>query len=212
MNAIETRSFKDICTRICKLSNEDIWDAMLGVSDEFSLSENDSVICASILGTIMQLKDEMRLTEVTEGYVPRIADKMETLEKLKSVSGSGKFNTLLLKELIELLKYVDRAQMAVCLIKQRSTKASETIHGGTKTYIIQNKITKAIKIGKSAKPGDRINTIKYQVGADMDTLAVIEGDIELHLHSKFKELRTVGEWFMDRDGEIIDYIQKRLFA
>lgn len=67
MNAIETRSFKDICTRICKLSNEDIWDAMLGVSDEFSLSENDSVICASILGTIMQLKDEMRLTEVTEG-------------------------------------------------------------------------------------------------------------------------------------------------
>lgn len=137
---------------------------------------------------------------------------METLEKLKSVSGSGKFNTLLLKELIELLKYVDRAQMAVCLIKQRSTKASETIHGGTKTYIIQNKITKAIKIGKSAKPGDRINTIKYQVGADMDTLAVIEGDIELHLHSKFKELRTVGEWFMDRDGEIIDYIQKRLFA
>ena len=73
------------------------------------------------------------------------------------------------------------------------------------TYIVFNPKSKQIKIGKSKTPENRIRTLETQAGAEFEVLALIESDLELKLHKKFAEYRTVGEWFEDRDGVIREY-------
>ena len=73
------------------------------------------------------------------------------------------------------------------------------------TYIVFNPKSKQIKIGKSKTPENRIRTLETQAGAEFEVLALIESDLELKLHKKFAEYRTVGEWFEDRDGVICEY-------
>lgn len=77
-----------------------------------------------------------------------------------------------------------------------------------KTYFFRNETTGLIKIGKSASPKIRLKQIQGIVGAELNLIGVIDGDIEFDLHCKFKKYRQVGEWFEDRDGLIAEYIKK----
>ena len=73
------------------------------------------------------------------------------------------------------------------------------------TYVIREKGTTNIKIGKSASPKNRIKYIGTASGRVMETLRIYGIDIETELHEKFKQYRTVGEWFDDQQGAIAEY-------
>ncbi|KKB00220.1 GIY-YIG nuclease family protein [Avibacterium paragallinarum] len=70
------------------------------------------------------------------------------------------------------------------------------------TYIVFNPKSNLIKIGKSISPKKRIRTLETQAGAHFEVLALIHGDEESKLHKKFDKYRTIGEWFLDEQGEI----------
>lgn len=71
-----------------------------------------------------------------------------------------------------------------------------------KTYLIRNVETGRVKIGKSIDPEGRLKQLQGPSGSKLELVAVILADIESILHSRFAALRTVGEWFLDKDGEI----------
>lgn len=70
------------------------------------------------------------------------------------------------------------------------------------TYIIRNKQTGQIKIGKSTNPQKRIQALQSLVGSELEILCIFNRDIELKLHHYFDDFRAIGEWFNDRNGEI----------
>lgn len=74
-----------------------------------------------------------------------------------------------------------------------------------KTYFIFNPMTNMIKIGKSNDVERRMNTLSTQSGCELELLHVIDEDVELELHAKFKHIRHHGEWFYD-DGQIREFI------
>ena len=71
----------------------------------------------------------------------------------------------------------------------------------TKTYVVQNSTSGLIKIGRSCRPEERIKSLETGAGQKLEVMAIIDGDHESELHSRFKELRVFGEWFRD-DGSI----------
>ncbi len=75
------------------------------------------------------------------------------------------------------------------------------------TYLVRQVGTTKIKIGRSSKPKERINTISHQCGSHLETLILIPKDIEQELHLKFCYLRHLGEWFID-NGDILDWVEK----
>jgi hypothetical protein len=58
-----------------------------------------------------------------------------------------------------------------------------------------------VKIGYSARPKDRLNTLQGQIGRELRILAQYPGTIwtEHQLHSEFRTLRVHGEWFRPDD-------------
>lgn len=77
--------------------------------------------------------------------------------------------------------------------------------GNIKTYFFRNTKTKAIKIGKSINPKERLKQIQGMVGAKLEIIAVIDKDVEHELHNKFKKYQAHSEWFNDKDGLILEY-------
>lgn len=75
------------------------------------------------------------------------------------------------------------------------------------TYLVRQVGTTKIKIGRSSKPKERINTISHQCGSYLETLVLIPNDIERELHLKFCYLRHLGEWFID-NGDIMEWVEK----
>jgi hypothetical protein len=71
-----------------------------------------------------------------------------------------------------------------------------------KTYIIKNKTTSLIKIGKSKNPTQRIKTLSKTSGYELEVIHIFDNDIELLLHKKFAHKRGIGEWFELCDDEI----------
>lgn len=64
-------------------------------------------------------------------------------------------------------------------------------------YFVQDKKSKLIKIGFSATPEKRVQTVRRVLGRDVDVLAFIEGgrEIEKMLHAQLASDRREGEWF-----------------
>ncbi|WP_297927185.1 GIY-YIG nuclease family protein, partial [uncultured Agitococcus sp.] len=75
------------------------------------------------------------------------------------------------------------------------------------TYLVRQVGTTKIKIGRSSKPKERINTISHQCGSYLETLVLIPKDIEQELHLKFCYLRHLGEWFID-NGDIVEWVER----
>ena len=78
----------------------------------------------------------------------------------------------------------------------------------TKTYLVRKDGTNFIKIGKSINVKNRIQTLQTQNGTYLEILHIFNEDIESLLHSRFSHLRTLGEWFEDKTGEIMDFINQ----
>ncbi|WHB31265.1 hypothetical protein [Acinetobacter phage P1068] len=76
-----------------------------------------------------------------------------------------------------------------------------------KTYIVKKAGTNDVKIGKSINTKDRINTLSCQSGCKLETLMIIDLNIENAMHKKFSHLRGIGEWFDDSKNEIRDFIK-----
>lgn len=76
-----------------------------------------------------------------------------------------------------------------------------------KTYILSNKATGLLKIGRTSDVKARISALECGAGARLELLLVIEEDVENKLHKHFKSLRMQGEWFAD-DGRIAKFIHE----
>ena len=76
------------------------------------------------------------------------------------------------------------------------------------TYIVRNPHTGHVKIGMSTSPHSRIKTLGMASGAELEILAVINGDMEAELHGRFSQHRTHGEWFDDKNGEIASFAKR----
>lgn len=76
-----------------------------------------------------------------------------------------------------------------------------------KTYILSNKATGLVKIGRTSDVKTRISALECGAGAKLELLLVIQEDVESKLHKHFKSLRVQGEWFAD-DGRIAKFISE----
>ena len=76
-----------------------------------------------------------------------------------------------------------------------------------KTYILSNKATGLLKIGRTSDVKTRISALECGAGARLELLLVIEEDVENKLHKHFNSLRMQGEWFAD-DGRIAKFIHE----
>lgn len=77
-----------------------------------------------------------------------------------------------------------------------------------KTYIIRNNTNGLIKIGQSRDVEQRVRSLSTMAGSELEILCVIDENIESELHRKFSSYRTTGEWFDDRDEQIMTYINQ----
>jgi hypothetical protein len=82
---------------------------------------------------------------------------------------------------------------------------------GTVIYFIHDRISRAVKIGVSNNPADRLGTLQTGNPNRMELLGHIRGDErdEARLHQQFAEYKVGGEWFKD-DQHVMDTIQKLL--
>lgn len=78
----------------------------------------------------------------------------------------------------------------------------------SKTYIVRHPLSNLIKIGRSRDPEQRIRILSTQSGAILNTLLIVDEDIERELHTRFCQLRVHGEWFDDEQGLIAEYASK----
>lgn len=72
-----------------------------------------------------------------------------------------------------------------------------------KTYVIADKDSDLVKIGRSHDVMRRLRQLSSQSGRDLQLMIIINSDVESDLHDKFRHLRTRGEWFEDPNKEII---------
>jgi len=63
-----------------------------------------------------------------------------------------------------------------------------------KTYVMRDSRSEFYKIGKSVNPSLRERTLSYEIPT-IETLIIIEANVESLLHSHFDEKRIRGEWF-----------------
>ena len=65
-----------------------------------------------------------------------------------------------------------------------------------KTYFIQGKITRLIKIGLTiGTVAERLKVLQSTSPDELIVLASIQGDFERAIHHQFREHRAHGEWF-----------------
>jgi hypothetical protein len=75
------------------------------------------------------------------------------------------------------------------------------------TYFVQSVRGGSIKIGKTKQdPNKRLRELQTGSPEELQIVGLYKGDIEAELHSKFKDLRTHGEWF-DNKPELVSYIE-----
>lgn len=72
-----------------------------------------------------------------------------------------------------------------------------------KTYVIKNKRTGLLKIGRSKNPKQRIYQID-QIRGDCELIIEIDKDCESLLHHLFYKSHVSGEWFLLSDKDLID--------
>jgi phage transcriptional regulator (fragment) len=84
-------------------------------------------------------------------------------------------------------------------------------------YIIQNTVTKNIKIGVATNPSDRLSQL--QTGSDVDLKLIYTSgvcsnsfEIESTCHNHFKESHVRGEWFKVEPSEAISFLESQKFV
>ena len=77
-----------------------------------------------------------------------------------------------------------------------------------KTYILIDKDSDFVKIGKTENIERRVTEIKNNSGRNLDLLHLFDADIELRLHTVFKDFRKNGEWFQIAPTELRKKVEK----
>lgn len=98
-------------------------------------------------------------------------------------------------------KKIQRHDEFISSIRNVSREVNAKRKASTKTYIVYNKLSRLIKIGKAVDVKKRILDIGNMAGTVLDEIMVFNEDIERALHKKFSSIRVHGEWFSD-DGQI----------
>lgn len=153
---------------------------------------------------------------VSSGPFSSVSQVRETAKPfwaaLKSVEDLGhQYRRLedLMPEIVEDRKLLDGACIVAATVF--SSFAENYFDCGkseaVKTYILSNKATGLLKIGRTSDVKTRISALECGAGARLEPLLVIEGDVETKLHKHFKSLRMQGEWFAD-DGRIAKFIHE----
>lgn len=75
----------------------------------------------------------------------------------------------------------------------------------TSTYLISWGFGNPVKIGRTDKLCRRISHLQVSCPYDIELLALIDGDVEGDLHSRFASSRLRGEWY-SRTSELDDFI------
>lgn len=75
-----------------------------------------------------------------------------------------------------------------------------------KTYVFRKHGTTAVKIGRTGNVEKRKRTLESLIGCLLETVAIIDSDIEQALHFRFCNLRTIGEWFDDSSEAIQNFV------
>lgn len=76
-----------------------------------------------------------------------------------------------------------------------------------KTYVFRKHGTTAVKIGRTGNVEKRKRTLETMSGCLLETVAIINSDVEQALHFRFCNLRTIGEWFDDSSKVIQSFVQ-----
>tara|TARA_R110002012_G_scaffold255141_1_gene434806 strand:+ start:3330 stop:3620 length:291 start_codon:yes stop_codon:yes gene_type:complete len=77
----------------------------------------------------------------------------------------------------------------------------------SRTYLMINRLSGYVKIGKSENPKYRESTLQSKE-PQIDLIAIFKKDLEKELHELFKSKRVRGEWF-DLNSQEIDYIKQK---
>lgn len=108
------------------------------------------------------------------------------------------------KGMWESLFYAEAGLIPLLICGNAKPKSRQT---SSCTYIIKNPLSGLIKIGRTCDLKMRMQALQCGAGVPLDVLAVIPGDIEKSLHSKFSKYQVHGEWFSDSDGKIANYAE-----
>lgn len=87
------------------------------------------------------------------------------------------------------------------------SKKGKSARGEFKTYLMIDEHSSLIKIGRSISPSVREDTLGAQVPR-IKLLFTLDKDIEMELHSIFKNKRVRGEWFRLSMDEVLDIANK----
>lgn len=85
------------------------------------------------------------------------------------------------------------------------------IVGNTKTYLILDKGSNLIKIGKAVNVEDRLRQLQIGCGSILEVKHVFDCDIEDILHIHFSNHRKHGEWFDLNYLNIIDCVNNEKY-
>lgn len=75
-----------------------------------------------------------------------------------------------------------------------------------KTYVFRRHGTTAVKIGRTGNVEKRKRTLESMSGCLLETVVIIDSDVEQALHFRFCNLRTIGEWFDDSSEVIQSFV------
>lgn len=84
---------------------------------------------------------------------------------------------------------------------QESFDSHEIADDEPSVYLIHAPVTRRVKIGRSRQVYKRFSSIRTMSGTDVELVAVLPGEDELHLHKRFADRRITGEWF---DESVLD--------
>jgi len=85
------------------------------------------------------------------------------------------------------------------------TQSYDRRRRGRKTYFIQGKLTRLIKIGMAINPEARLRALQAMSPDKLILLHVVDGYRERELHYRFDIQRSHGEWFYPE--EIEEYLK-----
>lgn len=181
--------------------------------NENTLNPNDAAILAFCLNkeiqkSVTSIYDNALNLAITNKFLEcrELSEKIEMLQTIAISAESWFKNYPTLSTSFNTLRKVI-FDVHVGLIMATSPCSSKYNRASNhKTYIVHNPKSNLIKIGKSISPKQRIRTLETQSGAKFNVLAIISEDRETELHNKFKEYRTLGEWFDDRDNAIRQFV------
>lgn len=142
--------------------------------------------------------------EDARSALDRIANGRRLLYSIRPIFTEYKVVSDAINHLIKITAYAESTVIpALILCPESAGRKAASV----KTYIVKHPTTKLLKIGRSVDVEARIKNLQTGAGTVLETIAVLEGDIEGQLHKRFSDLRRHGEWFEDVDQRISKYVE-----